>query len=71
LPPGDLQGLAEEHLRLQGCIAVCIDENLCPQPVEPGIGGVLSVVLGLRDAASERAQGVVMAPDLSEAIDEH
>jgi hypothetical protein len=35
LPPGDLQGLAEERLRLLDRIAVCVEENLCPQPVEP------------------------------------
>jgi hypothetical protein len=70
LPPCDLQGLAEEHLRLLRHIAVCVEENLCPQPVELGIVVVLALLLGLREAESERAQGVVVAPDLPEALGE-
>jgi hypothetical protein len=64
--PGDLQGLAEERLRLLDRIAVGVEENLCPQPVELGIVEVLSLLLGSRGAESERAQGLVVAPDLPE-----
>ena len=64
LPTGDLQGLAEERLRLRDRIAVDVEENLCPQPVDLGIVVVLSRLLGLRDAACGGAQGVVAAPDL-------
>src|SRR5436190_21667061 len=67
LPPGDLQGLVEERLRLLDRIAVHVEENLGPQPVELGIVPVLSLLLGLREAESERAQGVVVARDLPEA----
>ena len=69
LPPGDLQGLVEERLRLLDRIAVQVEENLCAQPVELGIVGVLPLLLGVvRDAESERAQGVLVAPDLPEAL---
>src|SRR5437667_6938813 len=37
LPPGDLQGLAEERLRLLDRIAVDVEENLGPQPVQLGL----------------------------------
>jgi len=56
LPPGDLQGLAEERLRLLDRIPVHVEENLGPQPVELGIVVVLSLLLGLRDAESLFAQ---------------
>src|SRR6202158_1173091 len=68
LPPGDLQGLAEERLRLLDRIPVRVEENLGSQPVELGIVVVLALALGARDAESERAQGLVVAPDLPEAI---
>src|SRR5439155_10695148 len=58
LPPGDLQGVAEERLRLLDRIPVHVEENLCSQPVELGIVVVLSLLLGARDAESENAQGV-------------
>jgi hypothetical protein len=70
LPPGDLQGLAEERLHLLDRIAVGVEENLCSQPVELGIVEVLSLLLGEHVAESECAQGVVVAPDLPEALGE-
>ncbi len=70
LPPGDLQGLVEERLRLRGRIGVHVEENLRPQPVQLGIVVVLSLLLGSCDAEGERAQGVVVAPDLPEALGE-
>jgi len=70
LPAGDLQGLAEERLRLRGGIAVQVEENFGVQPVELGIVEVLSLLLGLCDAASECAQGLVVAPDPPEACGE-
>src|SRR6266480_3958746 len=70
LPPGDLEGLAQERLRLLDRIPVGVEENLRAQPVELGIVVVLSLLLGLRDAESERAQGLVVAPDLPEALGE-
>src|SRR5271157_1229456 len=66
----NLDRLAEKRLRLRGGIAVFVEENLGPQPVELGIPEVLSLLLGLRDAKSERAQSVVVAPDLSETLGE-
>jgi hypothetical protein len=71
LAPCDPQGLAEERLRLLDRIPVCVEENLGPQPVELGIAEVLSLLLGLRDAECERAQGLVVAPDLPEALGEY
>src|SRR4029077_1549204 len=58
LPPGDLQGLIEERLRLVDRIAVHVEENLRPQPVQIGIVVVLSLLLGLREPEPDRAQGV-------------
>ena len=66
----DLQGLAQERLRFLDRIAVHVEENLGPQPVELRIVEVLSLLLGLRDTESERAQSVVVAPDLPEALGE-
>jgi hypothetical protein len=37
LPPGDLQGLAEERLRLFDRVPVPVEENLGPQSVELGV----------------------------------
>src|SRR6185436_5967826 len=68
LPACYLEGLAEERLRLRGCIRVFVEENLGPQPVELGIVVVLSHAFSLRDAECERAQGLVVAPDLPEAL---
>src|SRR3990172_5456241 len=50
LPPGDLQGLAEERLRLLDRIAVGVEKNLCPQPVELSIVVVLALLLGCERA---------------------
>jgi hypothetical protein len=69
LPLGDLQGSAEERLRLRGRIGVSVEEDLRPQSVELGIVEVLSP-LGSREAECERAQGVVVAPGLLEALGE-
>jgi len=55
LPAGDLQGLAQERLRLLDRIAVHVQKNLGPQPVQLGIVEALSLLLGLRDAEAERA----------------
>ena len=71
LAPGDLQRLIEERLRLLDGIAVHVEENLGPQPVQLGIVVVLALLLGLRDAVSERPHGGVVAPDLPEALGEH
>src|SRR5437762_5097303 len=82
LPPGDLQGEFEALFcclltldsrpfdGAQGRLLTvdCLQKNLCPQPVELGIVEVLSLLLGLRDAECERAQGLVVAPDLPEAF---
>jgi hypothetical protein len=64
LPSRDLQRLVAKRLRLLDRSGVHVGENLCPQPVELGIVVVLSLLLGLRDAESERAQGDVVARDL-------
>src|SRR5207249_10775922 len=68
LPPGDLQRLAEERLRLLDRMLVRVEENLCPQPVEIGVVVVLSLSFGERDAASESAQGLLAASHLPEAL---
>src|SRR5438034_2369755 len=62
LPPGDLQGLAEERLRLLDRVAVHVEENLGPQPVQLGVVVVLALLPGLRNAESEYAEGLVVAP---------
>ena len=54
LPPGDLQGLAEERLRLLDRIAVPVEENLGPQPVQLGIVEVLALLLGAPYARSRK-----------------
>ena len=71
MPPGDLQGLAEERLRRLDRIPVHVEENLGPQPVQLGIVEVLSLLLGLRDAERERAQSLVVAPDPPEHFGAH
>ncbi len=63
--------MAEERLRLLDRISVLVEENLCPQPVELGIGVVLSLLLGLRYAECQSAEGFVVMPGLPEALGEY
>jgi hypothetical protein len=55
LPPGDLQSLVEECLRLRDRIPVQVEENLGAEPEQLGIVVVLSLSLGLRAAECEYA----------------
>jgi len=71
LPPGDLERLAEERIRFLERVPFHNEENLGPQPVELGIVEVLSQSLRARDAGSERAHGIVVAPGLPEALSGH
>ena len=50
--------------------SVLVEEDLCAQPVELGIDVVRVLALGSRETESERAQGLVVAADLPEAIGE-
>ena len=56
LPPGDLQGMVEER-RLLDRVAVHVEENLCPQPVELGIVEVLSLRPAYAPAGDDAQKG--------------
>src|SRR4029079_9021475 len=71
LPSCDLERLAKKRLDLLGRSPAPVEENLRTDTMEIGVGVVLSLLLGLRDAELERPQGFVVAPELPERLREH